>query len=161
MADDAAGGAGRLASGILTNDARRVAEVWLRERMPASLADAVSPGLPEWDARLRLWRVALVSAERPGDAVGELQIAGDGAIRRAPPPVPGYGADARQRPPLQSRQRERQRPPAGAGGYPSAGPLFCRFYQRQRKHKSAFSCRIALLCTIAFSVAYQPVDNSI
>lgn len=84
--DDAVGGAGRLASGILTNDARRVAEAWLRERMPASLADAVSPGLPEWDARLRLWRVALVSAERPGDAVGEIQIAGDGAIRRAPPP---------------------------------------------------------------------------
>ena len=86
MTDGAADAAGLLASGILTNDARRVAEAWLRERMPASLADAVSLGLPEWDARLRLWRVALVSAERPGDAVGEIQIAGDGAIRRAPPP---------------------------------------------------------------------------
>ena len=69
---------------LLSDDARRVAEGWLRERMPASLGDAVSLGLPEWDDRLRLWRVALVSAERPGDAIGEIQIGGDGAIRRAP-----------------------------------------------------------------------------
>ena len=83
---DGAAGAARVGTARrrLTYDARRVAEGWLRERMPASLGDAVSLGLPEWDDRLRLWRVALVSAERPGDAVGEIQIGGDGAIRRAP-----------------------------------------------------------------------------
>lgn len=69
---------------LLTDDARRLAEGWLKAQMPAEIAVSLSLGLPEWDDRLELWRVALVSADHPDAALGEIRVDSAGAIRRAP-----------------------------------------------------------------------------
>ena len=71
-------------SKLLTDDARQLAENWLRERMPAEVRDPLSLGLPEWDDRLAVWRVALVSRADLTCPVGEIQIDPDGVINRAP-----------------------------------------------------------------------------
>ena len=68
---------------LLTNDVRRLALKWIREELPEQLADLVELGLPEWDDRLDLWRVALVSANNLNQPVGEIQIERTGEIRRA------------------------------------------------------------------------------
>ena len=72
---------------LLTNDVRRLALQWIREELPEQLADLVELGLPEWDDRLDLWRVALVSANNLNQPVGEIQIDRTGEIRRAPAPT--------------------------------------------------------------------------
>ena len=74
-------------SKLLTDDARQLAENWLRERMPAEVRDLLSLGLPEWDDRLTLWRVALVPSADPSRPLGEIQIDPDGVINRAPSPA--------------------------------------------------------------------------
>ena len=71
---------------LLTRDVRALALNWLREGLPAPLAGALALGLPEWDARLDCWRVALVPAGQPRQPVGELQVDRDGAVTRAPEP---------------------------------------------------------------------------
>ena len=72
---------------LLTRDVRALALNWLREGLPAPLAGALALGLPEWDARLDGWRVALVPAGQPRQPVGELQVDRDGAVIRAPEPA--------------------------------------------------------------------------
>ena len=72
---------------LLTRDVRALALNWLREGLPAPLAGALALGLPEWDARLDCWRVALVPADQPRQPVGELQVDRDGAVTRAPEPA--------------------------------------------------------------------------
>ena len=72
---------------LLTRDVRALALAWLREGLPAPLAGALALGLPEWDARLDCWRVALVPAGQPRQPVGELQVDRDGAVTRAPEPA--------------------------------------------------------------------------
>ena len=72
---------------LLTRDVRALALNWLREGLPAPLAGALALGLPEWDARLDCWRVALVPAGQPRQPVGELQVDRDGAVIRAPEPA--------------------------------------------------------------------------
>ena len=74
-------------SKLLTDDARQLAENWLREWMPAEVRDLLSLGLPEWDDRLTLWRVALVPSADPSRPLGEIQIDPDGVINRAPSPA--------------------------------------------------------------------------
>lgn len=69
---------------LLTDDARQLAEGWLQARLPAEIAASLSLGLPEWDDRLELWRVALVSPGHPDAALGEIQVDAAGAIRRTP-----------------------------------------------------------------------------
>ena len=71
---------------LLTRDVRALALAWLREGLPAPLAGALALGLPEWDARLDCWRVALVPAGQPRQPVGELQVDRDGAVIRSPEP---------------------------------------------------------------------------
>lgn len=81
-------GGGRLTvASLLTGDVRRLAGRWLQEWLPGRLAGAVSLGLPEWDDRLERWRVAVVPAGNPGQAVGEIQIDRGGEICRAPAPA--------------------------------------------------------------------------
>ena len=78
-----------ISSRLLTDEARQVAEGWVRECLPASPGAGgvgVALGLPEWDARLARWRVALVAGADPAVLVGEVQIDGAGHIRRAPEP---------------------------------------------------------------------------
>ena len=75
------------ATQLLTDDVRQLARRWLQECLPAPLSDAVSLGLPEWDDRLECWRVAVVPADRPGQAVGEIQIDRTGEILRTPAPT--------------------------------------------------------------------------
>ena len=75
------------ATQLFTDDARRLARTWLQECLPEHFSDAVSLGLPEWDDRLECWRVALVPADNPGQAVGEIQIDRTGEILRAPAPT--------------------------------------------------------------------------
>ena len=88
---------------FLTDDARRLAAGWLSAQMPAAIAVSLSLGLPEWDDRLELWRVALVSTDHPDAALGEVRIDAAGAIRRAPPPslvaerLRGIGPNRRRR----------------------------------------------------------------
>ena len=72
---------------LLTRDVRALALNWLREGLPAPLAGALALGLPEWDARLDCWRVALVPADQPRQPVGELQVDRDGAVIRSPEPA--------------------------------------------------------------------------
>ena len=72
---------------LLTDDVRRLARGWLQEWMPATEGLGLSLGLPEWDDRLALWRVALVSDAVPGHPVGEIQVDAGGAICRAPAPT--------------------------------------------------------------------------
>ncbi|MDE2788051.1 MAG: site-specific DNA-methyltransferase [Chloroflexota bacterium] len=74
-------------SKLLTDDARQLAENWLREWMPAEVRDQLSLGLPEWDDRLTVWRVALVPSADPSRPLGEIQIDPDGVINRAPSPA--------------------------------------------------------------------------
>ncbi len=55
--------------------------------MPAENEDTLSLGLPEWDDRQQVWRVALVSDDNPSYPVGEIQVNAAGAIYRAPAPA--------------------------------------------------------------------------
>ena len=75
------------ATQLFTDDVRRMARHWLRECLADPLYNAVSLGLPEWDDRLDCWRVAVVPADSPGQAVGEIQIDRNGEILRAPAPT--------------------------------------------------------------------------
>ena len=75
------------ATKLLTDDVRQLAENWLRQWMPAEAGAPLSLGLPEWDDRLTVWRVALVSSDDPAFPVGEIQIDPDGSINRAPSPT--------------------------------------------------------------------------
>ena len=75
------------ATQLFTDDVRRLARQWLEECLPRPLSEAVSLGLPEWDDRLDCWRVAVVPAHNPGQAVGEIQIDRTGEILRAPAPT--------------------------------------------------------------------------
>ena len=75
------------AAKLLTDDARRVAGRWLRKWLPADDGHTLALGLPEWDDRLALWRVAVVSDVDPGYPVGEIQVDSDGAVQRAPAPT--------------------------------------------------------------------------
>ena len=60
-----------------------------RNRLPndSPALDVLSLGLPEWDDRLAVWRVALVSRADLTCPVGEIQIAPSGVINRAPSPA--------------------------------------------------------------------------
>ena len=49
--------------------------------MPEQAGALISLGLPEWDDRLDLWRVALVSVDNPSLPLGEVQVDQAGAIR--------------------------------------------------------------------------------
>ena len=75
------------ATQLFTDDVRRLARRWLQEYLPVPLSTAVSLGLPEWDDRLDCWRVAVVPADSPGQAVGEIQIDRTGEILRTPAPT--------------------------------------------------------------------------
>ena len=72
---------------LLTDDVRRLAQHWLGEWIPATERVRLSLGLPEWDGRLALWRVALVCDTAPGHPVGEIQVDAGGVIYRAPAPT--------------------------------------------------------------------------
>ena len=72
---------------LLTDAVRQLAAEWLQTRMPDATAAGLSLGLPEWDDRLELWRVALVSANHPDAGLGEIQIDAAGAIARMPDPA--------------------------------------------------------------------------
>ena len=71
----------------LTDDIRQVAERWLWDRLPDLVHDTVSLGLPEWDDRLNLWRVALVHENSRRHQVGEIQVDSLGNIYREPVPA--------------------------------------------------------------------------
>ena len=79
--------AAMLAKNLRTNDVRGLAAQWLKNRIPAETSAGLSLGLPEWDARLELWRVALVSASHPDTGLGEIQVDAAGEIQRAPDPA--------------------------------------------------------------------------
>ena len=74
------------ATQLLTDGARRIANDWLQESLSERFRSDLRLGLPEWDDRLLLWRVALVPANDPAQPLGEIQIDQAGAIQRAPAP---------------------------------------------------------------------------
>ena len=69
---------------VRTEDIRQLAERWLLQLMPD---EGVSLGLPEWDDRLGLWRVALVHESSRRHHLGELQVDSLGHIRQEPAPA--------------------------------------------------------------------------
>ncbi|MCY3693128.1 MAG: site-specific DNA-methyltransferase [Chloroflexota bacterium] len=71
----------------MTDDVRGLAQSWLWEWMPGEDGGRLALGLPEWDERLGLWRVALVSESTPSQPVGEIQVDANGEIYRAPAPT--------------------------------------------------------------------------
>ena len=74
------------ATQLLTGDARRIANDWLQESLSERNGSGLRLGLPEWDDRLLLWRVALVPATDPAQSLGEIQIDRAGIIQRVPAP---------------------------------------------------------------------------
>ncbi len=71
---------------LLTDDARRIALYWLAEAVPNCQSQGVSVGLPEWDDRLRVWRVAIIAADAPDRPLGEVRVDSAGAICFNSPP---------------------------------------------------------------------------
>ena len=65
---------------LLTDDVRRIALYWLAETVPEVQSDGVSVGLPEWDDRLRVWRVAIIARDTPDNHMGEVRVDAAGSI---------------------------------------------------------------------------------
>ena len=72
---------------LFTDDVRRVAKGWLDVHFSGRQRKDISLGLPEWDGRKRLWRVALVSSRDVSAPIGELQVSNDGKICHFPSPA--------------------------------------------------------------------------
>ena len=73
------------ATKLRTDDIRRIARNWISEwAVEEKCCASISLGLPEWDDRLALWRVALLTDDDRSATVGEVQIDDRGAIRRMP-----------------------------------------------------------------------------
>ena len=71
---------------LLTDDARQVALRWLDSHFSDPHGREITLGLPEWDDRQDVWRVALVASRNPGAPIGEIQVDEDGHIARSPLP---------------------------------------------------------------------------
>ena len=69
-----------------TADVRQLAQRWLQENLPNPVRETVSLGLPEWDDRLSLWRVALVHENSRRRQLGEIHVDSLGNIRQEPAP---------------------------------------------------------------------------
>ena len=69
-----------VATRLLTDDVRRIVLSWLGETMPGYESVGVSLGLPEWDDRLNLWRVAIIAVDNPNHPVGEIRVDPAGSI---------------------------------------------------------------------------------
>ena len=65
---------------------RQIAENWIGEELPPPTHGTIILGLPEWDDRLDLWRVALVHENSRRQPLGEIQVDNEGYIRQQPPP---------------------------------------------------------------------------
>ena len=70
-----------------TADVRRIAQRWLLNSLPDQARETVSLGLPEWDDRLSLWRVALVHDNSRRHQLGEIHVDSLGNIRQEPAPA--------------------------------------------------------------------------
>ena len=70
-----------------TADIRQLAHRWLRDSLPDPVSETVSLGLPEWDDRLSLWRVALVHDNSRRHQLGEIHVDSLGNIRQEPAPA--------------------------------------------------------------------------
>ena len=68
---------------LLTRDIRRIAAGWVKEQANEEADENISSGLPEWDDRFLLWRVALVPRANPQHVIGEIRIDAEGEIRHA------------------------------------------------------------------------------
>ena len=64
--------------------ARKVADAWVSSRLPAKERQLLRTGLPEWDGRLDVWRVALMHQNSRLHHLGEIHIELSGEIRVAP-----------------------------------------------------------------------------
>ena len=71
---------------LVTKTVREIAETWIAEQLPHPVHQSISLGLPEWDDRLDLWRVALVFENSTRHLLGEIQVDSDGNIRQGPAP---------------------------------------------------------------------------
>ena len=57
---------------------------WLNRHFSGQRDRDILLGLPEWDDRQDVWRVALVASRNPNAPIGELQVNEDGSISRSP-----------------------------------------------------------------------------
>ncbi len=71
---------------LLTDDVRQVARGWLNSHFAGRHGQDILLGLPEWDDRLDVWRVALVASRNASAPIGELQVSRSGEITRSPLP---------------------------------------------------------------------------
>jgi len=65
---------------LRTRDVRFIVKRWIKFQTQERVNGDVSLGLPEWDDRLLLWRVALVPKNDPNHTIGEVQVDSDGKI---------------------------------------------------------------------------------
>lgn len=65
---------------LRTRDVRLIVTEWVKIQTEKRVNGDVSLGLPEWDDRLLLWRVALVPKCDPNQTIGEVQVNSDGEI---------------------------------------------------------------------------------
>lgn len=67
-----------------TSDIRQLAKGWISSHFPSAVEKQISLGLPEWDDRLRVWRVILIHENSQRYHLGELQVESNGNIFREP-----------------------------------------------------------------------------
>ena len=68
------------------SDIRKLARRWIVRRLPAAAQANLVLGLPEWDDRSNLWRVAIVHENSRRQHLGELRVDSNGNICREPSP---------------------------------------------------------------------------
>ena len=72
---------------LLTGDVRQVAHRWLNSHFSGQYRQDISLGLPEWDDRKDVWRVALVASPNSSTPLGELEVNGAGEVCHSPSPT--------------------------------------------------------------------------
>ena len=70
----------------IASDIRDLATHWINNQLPKRFHKELSIGLPEWDSRLKLWRVSLVHANSRQTHLGEIQVDRQGRVCQEPSP---------------------------------------------------------------------------
>ena len=68
------------------SDIRELATRWIANQLPSEFHKTLSIGLPEWDSRLKLWRVSLVHENSLQTHLGEIQVDRFGKLCQEPNP---------------------------------------------------------------------------
>ena len=75
-----------MAPRVAAEQIRHRAYAWIADQLPEPTHGVIATGLPEWDDRLDVWRIALVHENSRRQSLGEIHIDSTGAIQHHPPP---------------------------------------------------------------------------